>query len=139
MNNLQDFRSFEPRLQNHTKAHDGPSSRAAWIIFAAGPTGEDALFARAQKVHRAEKDFHSALAYHNQAEIAYLREPSHITRKAREAAKKSVAIAREARNAEVRSLAGTRARSIAGLKLKAAYAVTERELASSILEDILEL
>jgi hypothetical protein len=48
---------------------------------------ETELFARAEQVDLAEKDFHDALAHRNEAQIAYLREPSNLTHVALEAAK----------------------------------------------------
>jgi len=87
----------------------------------------------------AEKAFHDALARRNDAQIAYLRQPSIVTRVAFEAAKKAEADALEILDGEVRGLASTRATTVIGLKLKAAYACTEGKLADSIVEDILQL
>ena len=73
------------------------------------------------------------------AGVAYLREPSIMTREAFEAAKTAEAVALEILDTEVRSLASTRATTVIGLKLKASYASTEGKLADSIVEDILQL
>ena len=100
---------------------------------------EAELFALAEQVDLAEKTFHDALARRNKAQIAYLREPSIMTRAAIEAAKIAEAVALEILDTEVRWLASTRATSVIGLKLKASYASTEGTLADSIVEDILRL
>ena len=100
---------------------------------------ESELFTVAEQVDLAEKAFHGALARRNEAQIAYLREPSIMTREALEAAKTAEAVALEILNAEVRWLARTRATTVIGLKLKASYASTEGQLANSIVEDILQL
>jgi hypothetical protein len=100
---------------------------------------EAKLFALAEQVDLAKKTFHDALAHRNEAQIAYLREPSIITREAFEAAKTAEAVALEILDTEVRLLAGTRATTVMGLKLKASYASTEGKLADSIVEDILQL
>jgi hypothetical protein len=97
------------------------------------------LFAVAEQVDLAEKTFHDALARRNEAQIAYLREPSIMTREAIEAAKIAEAVALEILDTEVRWLASTRATTVIGLKLKASYASTEATLADSIVEDILRL
>jgi hypothetical protein len=52
-------------------------------------------FALAEQVDLAEKAFHDALARRNEAQIAYLREPSIMTREAFEAAKTAEAVALE--------------------------------------------
>ena len=96
-------------------------------------------FALAEQVDLAEKAFHDALARRNEAQIAYLREPSIMTREAFEAAKTAEAVALEILDIEVRWLARTRATTVTGLKLKASYASTEGKLADSIVEDILQL
>jgi hypothetical protein len=100
---------------------------------------ESELFTVAEQVDLAEKAFHDALARRNEAQIAYLREPSIMTREALEAAKTAEAVALEILNAEIRWLASTRATTVIGLKLKASYASTEGQLANSIVEDILQL
>jgi hypothetical protein len=56
---------------------------------------EAKLFALAEQVDLAEKAFHDALARRNEAQIAYLREPSIMTREAFEAAKTAEAVALE--------------------------------------------
>jgi hypothetical protein len=83
--------------------------------------------------------FHAALARRNDAQIAYLREPSIKTREAFEAAKTAEAVAREILDTDVRWLASIRATTVIGLKLKALYASMEGMLADSIVEDILRL
>jgi hypothetical protein len=100
---------------------------------------EAKLFAVAGQVDLAEKALHDALARRNEAQIAYLREPSIMTREAFEAAKTAEAVALEILDTEVRWLARTRATTVTGLKLKASYASTEGKLADSIVEDILQL
>jgi len=100
---------------------------------------EAKLFALAALVDLAEKAFHDAVACRNEAQIAYLREPSIITHVAFEGAKTAEAVALEILDAEVRWLASTRATTVSGLKLKASYASTVGKLADSIVEDILQL
>jgi hypothetical protein len=107
------------------------------MIEAIEPEAE--LFALAEQVDMAEKVFHDALARRNQAQIAYLREPSIIAREAFEAAKTAERVTLEILDTMVRQLASTRATTVIGLKLKASYASTERKLADSIVEDILQL
>ncbi|WGJ16336.1 hypothetical protein QEV83_08890 [Methylocapsa sp. D3K7] len=107
------------------------------MIGAIEPEAE--LIAAAEQVDFAEKAFHDALARRNEAQIAYLREPSIITHVAFEAAKTAEAVALEILDAEVDWLASTRATTVVGLKLKASYASTEGKLADSIVEDILQL
>jgi len=107
------------------------------MIEAIEPEAE--LFALAEQVDLAEKAFHDALARRNEAQIAYLREPSIMTRKVLEAAKTAEAVALEILDTEVRWLASTRATTVIGLKLKASYASTGGKLADSIVEDILQL
>ena len=107
------------------------------MIEATEPEAE--LFALAEQVDLAEKAFHDALARRNEAQIAYLREPSIMTREALEAAKRAETVALEILDTEVRWLASTRARTVIGLKLKASYASTDGKLADSIVEDILQL
>jgi len=107
------------------------------MIESIAPEAE--LFALAEQVDLAEKAFHDALARHNQAHIAYLRDPSAMTRETLDAAKVGEAVALKILDAVVRKLAGTRATTVIGLKLKASYAATEGKLADSIVEDILRL
>ena len=107
------------------------------MVEAIEPEAE--LFALAEQVDFAEKAFHDALARRNEAQIAYLREPSIMTREAFEAAKIAEAVALEILDTDVRWLARTRATTVTGLKLKASYASTEGKLADSIVEDILQL
>ena len=107
------------------------------VLEAIEPEAE--LFALAAQVYLAEKAFHDAVARRNEAQIAYLRKPSIITHVAFEGAKTAEAIALEILDAEVSWLASTRATTVNGLKLKAAYASTVGKLADSIVEDILQL
>jgi hypothetical protein len=107
------------------------------MIKAIEPEAE--LFAVAEQVDLAEKAFHGALTRRNDAQIAYLREPSIMTREALEVAKSAEAVALEILNAEIRWLACTRATTVPGLKRKASYAFKEGKLAASIVEDILQL
>ena len=111
------------------------------MIDAIEPEAE--LFALAEQVDLAEKAFHGALTRRNEAQIAYLREPSVMTRSAFEEAKTAEALALEILDTEVRRLANTNATTVIGLKLKASYASasasTEGKLADSIVEDILQL
>ena len=83
---------------------------------------EAELFALAEQVDSAEKAFHDALARRNEAQIAYLREPSIVTQMALEAAKTAEALALEILDAEIWWLASTRATTVTGLKLKASEA-----------------
>ena len=66
----------------------------------------------AEQVDLAEKAFHDALARRNEAQIAYLREPSVVTREAFEGAKTAEAVALEILDTEVRRLARTRATTV---------------------------
>lgn len=95
------------------------------------PIGVEDEFTVAEQVDLAEKTFHDALAHRNEAQIAYLREPSIITHVALEAAKTAETVALEILDTEVRWLASTRATTVIGLKLKASYASTEGKLANS--------
>jgi len=97
------------------------------------------FFALAAQVDLAEKAFHDAVARRNEAQIAYLREPSIIAQVAFEDAKTAEAVALEILDAEIRWLASTRATTVNGLKLKASYACTVGKLADRIVEDILQL
>jgi hypothetical protein len=107
------------------------------VLAAIDPEAE--LFALAAQVDLAEKAFHDAVARRNEAQIAYLREPSIIAQVAFEYAKTAEAVALEILDAEIRWLASTRATTVNGLKLKASYACTVGKLADSIVEDILQL
>jgi hypothetical protein len=107
------------------------------VLQAIEPEAE--LFALAAQVDLAETAFHNAVARRNEAQIAYLREPSIITHVAFEGAKTAEAVALEILDAEIRWLASTRATTVNGLKLKASYACTVGKLANSIVEDILQL
>jgi hypothetical protein len=100
---------------------------------------EAKLFVLAEQVDLAEKAFHDALARRNDAQIAYLREPSIMTRKAFDAAKTAEEAALQIFDIEVQRLARVRATTVMGLKLKASYASTEGKLADSIVKDILLL
>jgi len=100
---------------------------------------EAELFALAEEVDCAERTFHDALARRNEAQIAYLREPSITTRRALETAKAAEVVALEVLGDEIRRLGRIRATTITGLKLKASYASTVGKLADSIVEDILQL
>jgi hypothetical protein len=137
---------------DNTKALDAALSQIEWTLGKAALENESTglamieaiepeakLFALAEQVDLAEKAFHDALARRNEAQIAYLREPSIMTREAFEAAKTAEAVALEILDTEVRWLARTRATTVTGLKLKASYASTEGKLADSIVEDILQL
>jgi hypothetical protein len=117
----------------------GPGKREHGVAMIEAIEPEAKLFALAEQVDLAEKAFHDALARRNEAQIAYLREPSIMTREAFEAAKTAEAVALEILDTEVRWLARTRATTVTGLKLKASYASTEGKLADSIVEDILQL
>ena len=100
---------------------------------------EAELFALAEQVDLAEKTFHDALARRNEAQIAYLREPSIMTREAIEAAKIAEAVALEILN---RPMAGQHSRhdgNRAQAEGVARHASTEGTLADSIVEDILQL
>jgi hypothetical protein len=69
------------------------------VLEAIEPEAE--LFALAEQVDLAEKAFHDAVARRNEAQIAYLREPSIITHVAFEGAKTAEAVALEILDAEV--------------------------------------
>ncbi len=100
---------------------------------------EAALFALAEKVESAEKAFHDALLCRNEAQIAYLRDPSIMTLQALEKSKTAEAVALKILDREIRRLANTRATTVMGLKLKASYASTGGTLADSIVGDLLRL
>ncbi|WP_139223616.1 hypothetical protein [Methylocapsa palsarum] len=97
------------------------------------------LYVLAAEVDSAEKCFHDAIARRNAARIAYLSEPGAATLAAFEAGKEAEAVALERLDAEIRRLADIRARTVTGIKLKAFYAAADRNLAESIVEDILQL
>ena len=99
---------------------------------------EAELFARAEKVESAEKAFHEAVLCRNEAQIAYLRDPSIMTLQALEKSKTAEAVALDILDTEIRRLASTRATTVIGLKLKASYAFTDSKLADSIVGDILQ-
>lgn len=113
--------------------------REGWPAMIEAIEPEAELFALADQVDLAEKACHDALARCNEAQIAYLREPSIMTREALDAAKSAETVALEILDTAVRWLASTRATTIIGLKLKASFAFTEGNLADSIVEDILQL
>jgi hypothetical protein len=106
-------------------------------IETSGPEAE--LFALAGKVESAEKAFHNARVRRNEAQIAYLRDPSIMTLQALENSRTAEAVALEILDTEIRRLASTRATTVIGLKLKASYAFTDSKLADSIVGDILRL
>jgi hypothetical protein len=130
------LRLVEGTFMDKTKAHDAAlsqserdlgngsimrlgkkESRGLDMIKAIEPDAE--LFALAEQVDLAEKAFHDALARRNEAQIAYLREPSIMTCEAFEAAKTAEAVALEILDTEICWLANTRATTVIGLKLKA--------------------
>lgn len=100
---------------------------------------EAELFALGAKVESAEKAFHNALLCRNDAQIAYLRDPSIMTLQALEKSKAAEAVAADILDTEIRRLASTRATTVIGLKLKASYAFTDGKLADSIVGDLLQL
>ncbi len=100
---------------------------------------EAELFVLAEKVESAEKAFHNALLCRNEAQIAYLRDPSIMTLQALEKSKTAEAVALEILDTEIRRLASTRATTVIGLKLKASYASADGKLADSIVGDLLQL
>src|SRR5208337_2068099 len=100
---------------------------------------ETKLFALAEKVESAEKAFHDALLCRNEAQIAYLRDPSIMTLQALENSRTAEAVALEILDTQLRRLASTRATTVVGLKLKASYASTDDMLADSIVGDLLQL
>jgi len=87
----------------------------------------------------AEKVFHNALLCRNEAQIAYLRDPSIMTLQALENSRTAEAVALEILDTQLRRLASTRATTVVGLKLKASYASTDDMLADSIVGDLLQL
>jgi hypothetical protein len=103
---------------------------------ASGPEAE--LFALAEKVESAEKAFHDALLWRNEAQIAYLRDPTIMTLQSLEKSKTAEAVALEIRDTDIRRLASARATTVIGLKLKASYAFTDSKVADSIVGDILQ-
>jgi hypothetical protein len=108
--------------------------------FATETSGPEAeLFALAEKVESAEKAFHNALLCRNEAQIAYLRDPSIMTLQALEKSKTAEAVGLDILDTEIRRLASTRATTVIGLKLKASYASTGDKLADSIVGDLLRL
>jgi len=115
---------------------NGEGTRFA-TIETSGPEAE--LFALAEKVESAEKAFHDALLCRNEAQIAYLRDPSIMTLQSLEKSKTAEAVALEILDTEIRRLASTRATTVIGLKLKASYASTDDMLADSIVGDLLRL
>jgi hypothetical protein len=100
---------------------------------------EAELFALAEMVESAEKAFHNAVLCRNEAQIAYLRDPSIMTLQALEKSKTAEAVALEILDTEIRRLASTRATTVIGLKLKASHAFTGGTLADSIVGDLLRL
>jgi hypothetical protein len=122
------------RFGNMTMPPEKRESTGLGIIDAIEAEAE--LFAVAEQIDLAEKAFHGALTRRNEAQIAYSREPSIMTREALEVAKTAEAVALEILNAEIRWLACTRATTVMGLKRKA---VKVGKLAASIVEDILQL
>ena len=106
-------------------------------IETSGPEAE--LFALAEKVESAEKAFHDAVLCRNEAQIAYLRDPSIMTLQSLEKSKTAEAVALKILDTEIRRLANTRATTVIGLKLKASYASTGGTLADSIVGDLLRL
>ena len=106
-------------------------------IETSGPEAE--LFALAEKVKSAEKAFHNACVRRNEAQIAYLRDPSIMTLQALENSRTAEAVALEILDTEIRRLASTRATTVIGLKLKASHAFTDSKLADSIVGDLLQL
>ncbi|MGO9849674.1 MAG: hypothetical protein ACLPKT_24620 [Methylocella sp.] len=86
----------------------------------------------------AEKAFHDALVCRNEAQIAYLSDPSIITLQALEKSKTAGAVALDILDTEIWRLASTRATTVIGLKLKASYAFTDGKLADSIVGDLLQ-
>ena len=75
----------------------------------------------------------------NEAQIAYLRDPSIMTLQSLEKSKTAEAVALKILDTEIRRLASTRATTVIGLKLKASYASTGGKLADSIVGDLLRL
>ncbi len=106
-------------------------------IETSGPEAE--LFALAEKVESAEKAFHDAVLCRNEAQIAYLRDPTIMTLQSLEKSKTAEVAALKILDREIRRLANTRATTVMGLKLKASYASTGGTLADSIVGDLLRL
>jgi hypothetical protein len=123
---------------NDSSIGRGNSERTGFdTIETSGPEAE--LFALAEKVESAEKAFHNAVLCRNEAQIAYLRDPSIMTLQALEKSKTAEAVALKILDREIRRLANTRATTVMGLKLKASYASTGGTLADSIVGDLLRL
>ena len=101
------LRLVEGTSVDKTKALDAALSQRLWnnestglaMIEATEP--EAKLFAVAGQVDLAEKALHNSLARRNEAQIAYLREPSIMTREAFEAAKTAEAVALEILDTEI--------------------------------------
>ena len=104
-----------------------------------GPVMIEAIKPDAELFTLAEKAFHDAFARRNEAQIAYLRDPSIMTLHALEKSKTAEAAALEILDIEIRRLASMRATTVIGLKLKASYACMVGKLADSIVEDLLRL
>ena len=104
-----------------------------------GPVMIEAIKPDAELFTLAEKAFHDAFARRNEAQIAYLRDPSIMTLHALEKSKTAEAVALDILDTEIRRLASTRATTVIGLKLKASYAFTDGTLADSIVGDLLRL
>ena len=150
------LRLVEGTFMDETKALDPALSQLEWafgkgsimrlgknqstapaMIEAIEPDAE--LFTLAEQVDLAEKAFHDALAHRNEAQIAYLRDPSIMTLQALDKSKTAEAVALEILDTEIRRLASTRATTVIGLKLKASYSSTGGTLADSIVGDLLQL
>jgi hypothetical protein len=125
-------------FRNSSIASPDKSERAGFDLFDADEP-EAGLFALAGDVDFAERMFHDAITRRNDAQITYLREPSAAARERLETAKAAEEAALEFLGGEIRRLAGIRATTVTGLKLKASYATTAGRLADSIIDDILQL
>jgi hypothetical protein len=104
-----------------------------------GPVMIEAIKPDAELFTLAEKAFHDALLCRNEAQIAYLRDPTTMTFQALEKSKTAEAVALNILDRDIRKLANTRATTVMGLKLKASYASTGGTLADSIVGDLLRL
>jgi len=144
------LRLVEGTFMDKTKALGPALSQLEWAFGkgsimrlgknqSTGPVMIEAIKPDAELFTLAEKAFHDAFARRNEAQIAYLRDPSIMTLHALEKSKTAEAAALEILDTEIRRLANTRATTVIGLKLKASYAFTDGTLADSIVGDLLRL
>ena len=115
----------------------GNSEGTASRVETSGPEAE--LFALAEIVEFRREGFSQCAFTRNEAQIAYLRDPSIMTFQALEKSKTAEAVGLEILDIEIRRLANMRATTVIGLKLKASDASMDSKLADSIVGDLLRL